>query len=85
MAGSNRVTYLPQGARGPGEGTGEGGEAHGGDGAQGIGREAGLVLGFGPRSSGDRVGERRDDETADGWRNGGGGGGRGSPLGFVRV
>lgn len=41
--GSNRVTvtYLPQrpgGARGPGEGTGDGGEAHGGDGAQGIGR-----------------------------------------------
>jgi len=76
------VNYLPQrpgGARGPSEeGTGEGGEAHGGDGAQGIGREAGFVLGFGPRSSDDRVGERRADETADGWRNGGGGGGRGA-------
>lgn len=53
-AGTNRVTYLPQrpgGARGPREGTGEGGEAHGGDGAEGIRREAGIVLGFGPRSS----------------------------------
>jgi hypothetical protein len=35
------VTYLPRrpdGARGPGEGAGEGGEAHGGDGVEGMGR-----------------------------------------------
>jgi len=53
------VTYLPQrpgGARGPGEGAGEGGEAHRGDDAEGMGRKGGRALGFGLRSSGDRVG-----------------------------
>lgn len=38
-----------------------------------------------PRSSGGRV-AWESDETADGWRNGGGGGGRGAApsFGFVR-
>lgn len=75
------MTYLPQrpsGARGPGEGAREGGEAHGDDGAEGMGREGGRALVFGLRSFGDRGGGRRTDERDGGWRNGGGGGGRGS-------